>query len=77
MLKILDEANQKDKGREVTFKDVVAHALAKIKSKDIEKLREESLSKMEKVERMLVEYNQSHGLNLSMGEFLAKKLKLS
>ncbi len=77
VLKILEEANQKERGREVSFKDVVAHALAKLNSKDVEKIKEKSLTEMEKVERMLAEYNQAHGLNLNMGEFLAKKLKIS
>ncbi len=75
--KILEEANRKDWGNEVTFKDVVVHALAKLGPKDVAKLREKSLSEMEKVERALAEYNRSRGVRLSMGEFLAKKLKLS
>ena len=77
VLKILDEANQKDRGREVTFTDVVSHALSRLNSKDVEILKEKSLSNMEKVELVLAEYNQTHGLNLDMGEFLKMKLKLS
>ena len=77
VLKILRDANRKEFGREVTFKDIVAYSLAQLTSKDVTKIKENSLSEMEKVERMLAEYNRTHNAHLGLGEFLAKKLKIS
>ena len=76
-LDILAKANKKDRGREVTFGDVVDYAFSKLRPRDIEKIKERSLSEMEKVERLLAEYNRNRGANLTLGEFLAKKLKIS
>ena len=77
VLQLLEEANKKERGGEVTFKDIVAYALAKLTSKDLEAIRQNSLTGMDKVKQMLAEYNRKEGANLDLGEFLAKKLKLS
>ena len=77
ILEILVTALQKEHGRELTLKDIVAHALALLTPKDLERINENALPDMERMERMLAEYNQSQGTNLDMGEFLAKKLKAS
>ena len=74
---LLEETNKKDYGQEVTFKELVLHALEKLGSKDIEKIKEESLTKMEKVERARKEYNKKSGKNLGLEEFLVKKLGLN
>lgn len=74
---LLIKANKKDHGREIQFKDLVILSLAKLNEKDIEKLQEASLTEMEKVERTLQEYNRKNSLNLSMGEFLMKKLGIN
>lgn len=77
VFKLLEASNKKDYGREVTFKDLSLFGIDRISSKDIEKIQDMSLSKMEKVERALNEYNQKHGTKLSLGEFLVKKLSIN
>ncbi len=74
---LLIEANNKNYGGEITFKDMALFAIDKLCKKDIEKLKDNSLSEMEKVERSLEEYNQKNGTKLNLGEYLIKKLNLS
>lgn len=77
VFKLLESANKKDYGREITFKDLALFGIEKISTKDMEKIQETSLSEMEKVERALDEYNRKNGTNLALGEFLVKKLSIS
>lgn len=74
---LLEAANQKTYGREITFKDLALFAFDKLSPKDREKLQESSLSEMEKVERALDDYNKKNGTQLGLGEFLVKKLSIS
>jgi hypothetical protein len=74
ILRILEEANNKDYGREVTIKDLVLLLFTKLTPKDIEKLKEGSVTEMEKVFRMLKDHNQKNGTNLRLSEFLVMKL---
>lgn len=74
---ILSEANQKEYGREIAFKDLALFSIDKITAKDIEKIKESSLSEMEKVERALEEHNKKNKTNLTLGEFLVKKLAIN
>lgn len=73
---ILNQANNKTYGREIILKDLVLISLPKITAKEIEKLQENSLSKMERVSRALDEYNKKSEVKLTLGEFLVKKLAL-
>ena len=73
---LIEQANQKSYGRVVTFKDLVDYALNKIAEKDLEKVKRQSLGEMDKVEMMLEKYNQKHATNLSLGEFLVKRLRI-
>jgi hypothetical protein len=70
------EANNKSLGREIVFKDLVLAGLAKLTSKDLEKIQDNALSDMERVERLLVEHNEKFKSKLSMGEFLVKRLNI-
>jgi hypothetical protein len=74
---LLSLANTKKHGGEVLFKDLAMYAISKLSNKDIEKLQENSLSEMEKVERSLDEYNSKNGTKLNLGEYLLKKLNLN
>ncbi len=74
---ILEKANKKEHGREITFKDLCLLALPKITDKDIERLQESSLSEMEKVNRALNEFNQKNSTALTLGEFLVKRLGIN
>jgi|GEM_PF-923284 len=73
---VLNQANNKNYGREIILKDLVLIALPKITSKEIERLQENSLSEMERVSRALDEYNKKADVKLTLGEFLVKKLAL-
>ncbi len=73
---LLNQANNKDHGREIILKDLVLVSLPKITTKEIERLQENSLTEMEKVSRALDEYNKKAEVKLSLGEFLVKKLAL-
>ena len=77
VLNLLEEANKKSYGKEITFKEVSIYSIGKLTQKDIEKIQEGSLSEMEMVERALDEYNQKASEKLSLGEFLVKQLKIS
>jgi hypothetical protein len=74
---LLEKANHKVLGREINFADLALYGLAQLTEKDIVKIQESSLSEMEKVERALLEFNTKHGLNLTMGEYLVKKLNIN
>ena len=76
-MSLLEQANNKSYGREITFKDLSVYAVKKLNSKDIEKIQENSLSEMEKVERALDDYNSKNGESLSLGEYLVKQLKIN
>ncbi|HXH74379.1 MAG TPA: hypothetical protein VNJ08_05415 [Bacteriovoracaceae bacterium] len=77
ILSLLTQANNKSHGREIILKDLVLAALPKLTSKEIEKIQEGSLSEMEKVERALDEHNKKNDSNLTLGEFLVKKLGIN
>ncbi|OFZ37950.1 MAG: hypothetical protein A2451_11740 [Bdellovibrionales bacterium RIFOXYC2_FULL_39_8] len=77
VFKLLCDANKKDYGHEITFKEMSIYALERLGPKDLEKIQEGSLSEMEKVERALKEFNAKNGLSLSLGEFLVKKLNIN
>jgi len=71
------KANNKKHGGEVLFKDIALYAIGKLTVKDMDKLQENSLTEMEKVERSLEEFNTKNGVELSLGEYLLKKLILN
>lgn len=76
ILKMLKTANNKNYGKELTFKDLAVYAVPKLTVKDLEKIQEGSLSEMERVQRLLDEHNQKNEIKLSLGEFLVKKLNI-
>lgn len=76
ILKMLKTVNNKNYGKELTFKDLAVYAVPKLTTKDLEKIQEGSLSEMERVQRLLDEHNQKNEIKLSLGEFLVKKLNI-
>lgn len=74
IFELLRNANNKEHGREISFKDIVIPALSKLTSKDLEKIQEDSLTEMQRVEKALLEYNKKNNTSLTLGEFLVKKL---
>jgi hypothetical protein len=77
ILNLLAQANSKSYGREIILKDLVLFSLPKLTTKDLEKIQENSLTEMEKVERALDEYNKKSETKLTLGEFLVKKLGIN
>ena len=75
-LRLLEKANDKSRGKPVEFADLAALALGKVSTADIEKLKGESLSSMDRVRESHLEYNKNNGTELSLGEFLARKLEV-
>jgi hypothetical protein len=71
------KCNEKNYGKPILFKDLCLYAVSKLTDKDIDKIQERSLSKMEKVHRTLDDYNKKHNLSLSLEEFLVKKLGIN
>lgn len=76
IITIIREANNRAFGREITFKDLVVYALPRLTPKDLERIQESTLTDMERVQRLLEEYNQKNSTSLSMGEFLVKKMNI-
>ena len=74
--KLLNEANNKTFGREIILKDLMILALPKLTAKDIERIQENALTDMEKIERLLAEHNEKNKTTMSLGEFLVKKLNI-
>jgi hypothetical protein len=74
--KLLNEANNKTYGREIILKDLMILALPKLTPKDIERIQENALTDMEKIERLLSEHNEKNKTTMSLGEFLVKKLNI-
>lgn len=77
ILSLLAQVNNKNYGREIILKDLVLVALPKLTAKELEKVQENSLSEMEKVERALDEHNKKSDIKLTLGEFLVRKLGIS
>lgn len=75
--KLLSEANNKSFGREIILKDLIVLSLPKLTPKDIERIQENALTDMEKIERLLVEHNEKNKTSIGLGEFLVKKLNIS
>ena len=73
---LINRCNDKDNGREVSFKEVALHALKKLTDKDIEKIKEASLSHWDILEAEHKKYIKKSGQNIDLSQFLVMKLKL-
>ena len=73
VLEILQKANSKDYGREIIFKDLALFGISKITDKDIPKIQEMSLSKQEKLQRLVDEHNLKHNTTLSFEDYFLMK----
>ncbi|MBG60559.1 MAG: hypothetical protein CMJ16_08890 [Peredibacter sp.] len=77
VFELLKTTNKKDYGREITFKDIALFGIEKITSKDLEKIQESSLSKREMLERAWKDFNKKNKQNLSLDDFLLKKVGIN
>lgn len=73
----LERCNEKNYGRPILFKDLCLYAVSKLTEKDIDKIQEQSLTEMEKVQRAYDDHIKKTGKKLSFGEFLTKKLGIN
>ncbi len=69
----LKKANDKSYGRKIIFKDLVLFLITKLADKDIPKIQESSLSKHEKLQRIVDEHNQKHNTRLSLEDYFLMK----
>lgn len=77
VFELLKTSNQKDFGKEITFKDLALFGIEKITMKDIEKIQENSLSKRELLQRAWIDFNKKNKQNLSFDDFLLKKVGIN
>ncbi len=77
VVKLIHEANKKEFGRDVEFKDLVDIALTKLGTKDLERIRENCLTNEQRLERACVEHNKKHGTNYGSADFAVKQLKIN
>ena len=73
----LEKANNKEYGRKISFKDLAVYGITKIKLRDIEKIQESSMTKMEKVEREFNAYKSRIGEGVTLEKLGAKKLNIA
>lgn len=77
IFELLKKANDKPQGREVTFKDLVIISMSKITDKDIARLHEMSLSKQEKLQKVVDDYNLKNSTNLSFEDYFMMKVGIN
>ena len=73
----LEKANNKEYGRKISFKDLAVYGITKIKPRDIEKIQESSMTKMEKVEREFNAYKSRIGEGVTLEKLGAQKLNIA
>lgn len=73
IFELLKKANTKDYGREITFKSLAVFALTKLTDKDLLRIQELSLSKQEKLQKVVDEYNQKNNTTLSFEDYFLMK----
>ena len=72
---LLKEVNTKKYGRKVILKDLVVVALAKLKQKDLDALKDSSLSGMDVFRPKCDLYNQQNNTNLGLEEYIHKMMR--
>lgn len=76
LMELLTVVNEKDYGSPIGVKEVLIHSMGKLNPKDLEKIRDSSLTGLEKVERARIEFNEKNDTDFSMEEFLLRRLNL-
>ncbi|MEX0799517.1 MAG: hypothetical protein WD025_08730 [Bacteriovoracaceae bacterium] len=74
---LLVKSNKKNHGKEITVKELSVYGMKRLNQKDLEKIQEDSLTEMEKVQRSLDLYNKKNNSTLELGEYLVKKLNIN
>lgn len=73
---LLKTLNAKDKGGVITATDIILYFSSRASTRDIKRLQEASLSPWDKIEGSLASFNKTKNLNLTLEEYLSKKLKI-
>lgn len=76
LMDTLTMVNEKDYGSPIGIKEVFLFAFRKLNSKDLEKIRDSSLTAAEKLEMARVEFNEKNGTDYSLEEFLLRRLNI-
>ena len=72
---LLKQVNTKKYGRKLILKDLVVVALTKLKQKDLEALKESSLSRMDVFRPKCDLYNQENNTKLELSEYLCMMIQ--
>lgn len=73
--RLLGEANKKQYGKKVILKDLVMAALPKLKEKDLDAIKEASVTPMEHLRRKTDDYNETYSAKLKPIEYFAMVLQ--
>ncbi len=72
---LLKDVNDKKYGRKIILKDLLLVGLSKLKVKDLERIKETSLSATDLVKRKADEYNKAHGTTFGLYDYIEVMLK--
>ncbi len=72
---LLVQANDKDYGEEVTFREIALAGIDKLNQKDIEKIRDNSISAKERLEMEFNKFKEAGNEGIDFWEFLDKHHK--
>jgi hypothetical protein len=72
---LLIKCNQKDFGAVIEFSSLVGHALRLLKESDIAEIQNSSLSDEDRANEEVRKFNQKHGTNYTMFEFVLNGLQ--
>lgn len=75
VLKIVDLANEKEKGDEVDLKLVLDYSIKLIKESHVEELKEASLSEWDQIKREFERYKGSSSESLTLEKYILKRFK--
>lgn len=73
----LISVNEKEFGEVVTIKMLLDYSLRRLTKKDVQEIKNSSLSVHERIEQERQKFNQKNNLELTLEEFLIQKLKIN
>lgn len=77
VIELLQEANRKDQGREISFRDIALFGVSMITDSDIPKIQELCLSKREKLQRLVDAHNLKHNTALSFEDYFLMRAEVN
>ena len=73
---VLHKLNTKEKGSEITPGDLYLYLLRKMSDQDAQELQRQSLNLWDKIDIEREAFNQKNDMNLTLEEFISKKMKI-